>query len=84
VLPQKDHPGAQVFRQSCFSCHSEADAKGKGGGLALFRGELLADMNGELGVRVRDALYDGTMPKNGKLTDQQVGEAMAYLKAIRK
>ncbi|MEM3120691.1 MAG: cytochrome c [Nitrososphaerota archaeon] len=73
----------KLFVAKCAGCHDEAVAKSKGGDFAMTRNGSLLNLNQEQVLNVVNNCYDGTMPKGGKLTDQEVGLVMAWSKAMR-
>lgn len=66
-----EHPAIAVFKQNCYSCHS---ATKRDGGL-----DLTAKLTDRQLRKVSTFVYTGHMPKNGKITDQAVGEIIDWV-----
>lgn len=77
-----EHPAVAVMRNKCANCHGAA-AKEKGGGFALFDGASFAKLTDKQALNLARNVYSGRMPKNGKLTDEEVGQIMDWLDTIK-
>jgi mono/diheme cytochrome c family protein len=71
VPPAKSiHAGLGVLLKHCASCHDAATATAKGSGVVLSIGNDLAALSTELRLATIRALLKGTMPKGGKISDE--------------
>lgn len=71
--------GAKLMSVKCASCHDAGVSKTKGGGLTLTQGGQLLPMPGVVQAKVMLEVFQGRMPPNTKLTDEEVGILFAYL-----
>ena len=75
-----DHPGAEVFAQSCASCHGSRGEGGRGPAIGDGRAadRLTAD---EMIALITDG--GDTMPAfGGELTDEQIAQVVAYVRDL--
>lgn len=82
-LPQVGQ-AAQILAQKCGSCHDDSVAKAKGGGFVLSQGGQLLKLDLATQAKMMKEVYSGRMPKNGKLTDEEVGSIFGYLDSREK
>lgn len=73
----EQHPAIAIINKSCLQCHSPA-TKAKGGQL-----DLTGPLTDRQLLAVSKEVYSGRMPKNGKLTDEEVGQIMSWLDTIK-
>ncbi len=73
-----EHPAVPILKNKCASCHGAA-AKEKGGGFVLMDGQAFAPMTDLQLLNIARNVFSGRMPKNGKLTDEEVGLIMHWL-----
>jgi mono/diheme cytochrome c family protein len=66
----KSHPGLSVMTKSCAACHESSVAKSKGSGIVLLNGSELASLSADLKLATVRSLLKGTMPKGGKVSDE--------------
>ena len=78
------HPGLAILVGSCGKCHERTVAAGKGGNVVLTEGGALAALPPALVADCQADIYDGTMPKGSKLTDEQVGQLMDLFKKLKR
>lgn len=88
---EKVHPGKAVFDQYCLSCH-QADGSGVPGmhpplGTGSWVGKdpkelvalLMKGLNGK--VEVNGEVYNGAMPSQAQLTDQEMADVLSYVRS---
>jgi mono/diheme cytochrome c family protein len=71
-------PGAQVYQRSCARCHG-VDRQGKNGDPAVTPDRLRSIGDQQLELNIRNG--KGEMPAFGGLTQTQVDDLIAYLRA---
>lgn len=79
--PRKDdnHPFEEIMKNSCFKCHSASAVKDPNKEFVLHDGKGFLILTDRQIREMQKRIFSGNMPKGGKLTDQQVGEAMDWL-----
>jgi hypothetical protein len=80
----KEQTSASITVNKCATCHDKATAKRGGNNVFFDQGRLTASADQRLDMI--DAILDGRMPKNGKMADDDAGNAVAELtrKPLRK
>ncbi len=73
-LLQKKVELLPVAKAKCAACHTPSKADAKGGGFVLFANDdatVLQFLKADAKRAVKQAVQDGSMPKNGKLTAEE-------------
>ncbi len=78
-----DHPAIGLMKKNCAACHTDSNAKAKGGGLTLFAAAGIAPLNDRQLLSVAKEVFSGRMPKNAKLSDEDVGQVMDWLDTVK-
>jgi len=84
ALSEVQQEGRTLLVQKCAACHDTSAAQAKGKGLAFVQNGQLGKLSDALAFRMMRELYSGRMPKDAKLTDEQVGKVYAYLDTLGK
>jgi mono/diheme cytochrome c family protein len=69
-VPPVKGAGLGVMTKSCAACHEAAVAKSKGAGITLLSAGALAPLTADLKLATVRSLLKGTMPKGGKISDE--------------
>jgi hypothetical protein len=79
-MPKADNPTSQqgnnngveeqVIVARCASCHDASVSATKGGTITLLHNNIVDKWDSDLSLRVLRAVNDGTMPKNGRLSEE--------------
>jgi cytochrome c551/c552 len=88
-VPQKlgtgsqDHPAIVLMQKNCASCHAETTAKVKGGGFTMFSQAGIAAFSDRQALGIAREVFSGRMPKNSKMSDEDVGQIMDWLDSVK-
>ena len=75
--------GAALLAQKCAACHDTSAAQAKGKGLAFVQNGQLGKISDALAFRMMREIYSGRMPKDSKLSDEQVGKIYAFFDSLK-
>lgn len=78
-----EHPAVGIMKNKCMACHDASIAKGKGAGFVLHGVEGFVKLSDRQALNIAREVYSGRMPKNNKLTDEEVGQIMNWLDTVK-
>lgn len=76
--------GDSVFVKRCSSCHDSKDNAAKGKGHVFFDSGVPTKWDADTRELFYDQITTGAMPKGGKLTEVELGDAVKHLRGLRK
>lgn len=77
------NPVIRTLQEKCAKCHDASVSHTEGKGLTLFQDGRLAKIDELLARKIASKTYLGKMPKNGKLTDEEVASIQEWADSIK-